>query len=101
MNIAADAAESVADRFWENADALREYGASVAEAEAANEAYYQAMATNAKQLINLDKYSIQEQSQMSTVVDSERMKAIEEQTKKEIQKIEDDDSSNNDDFQKK
>ena len=48
MKVLPNAASDLADRLWENADELRDYGESVQAAEAANESYYSAMATNAQ-----------------------------------------------------
>jgi hypothetical protein len=51
-----DAAASVAEQLWKNVDALKKYGQSVVKTDAAQQAYYSAMATNAQQLADLSGF---------------------------------------------
>ena len=55
--VAKDEARVLAESFAEDTKALLEYGAALNETNAAQKAYYQAMATNAQSMIDLGKYS--------------------------------------------
>ena len=56
--VAADEAAIMAEEFASNTGALLEFGQAVTANTAAEKAYYSAMVQNAKQLLNLDNYSI-------------------------------------------
>lgn len=87
--VAKDEARVLAESFAEDTKALLEYGAALNETNAAQKAYYQAMATNAQSMIDLGKYSGEALDQMSSVVDADRIKAYEDKLK---QRYADDDS---------
>jgi hypothetical protein len=74
----------MAETFAEDTDALREFGKATLAAEAANEAYYSAMASNAQQMLNLGEYSQEEILQMNNAIDSDRMKAMEDKYKNDF-----------------
>jgi hypothetical protein len=57
QGMAADEAEIMADQFAHDTDALTKFGEAAAASEAATKSYYQAMATNAQQMLNLGLYS--------------------------------------------
>ena len=73
MKVSGDEAKLMAEEFAKNSDALVDFGQSTTAARAEQEAYYQAMATNAQQLIDLGAYSEKQIDQMTTVVDNEIM----------------------------
>ena len=79
--VAADEARVLAESFAEDTDALLEYGATLSATNAAQKAYYQAMATNAQSMIDLGKYSEEAIDQMSSVVDADKIKQYEEELK--------------------
>jgi hypothetical protein len=55
-----DAAREMASSLIEEAETMKEYGETLNALDAQEKAYYQAMATNAQQLIDLGKYSEQQ-----------------------------------------
>ena len=81
------AAERMADTFLENEEVLRDYGQALIQTEAEQKAYYQAMATNAQQMINLAAYTQQQLDWMTNVVDEDLTKAYEEKSKKELEEL--------------
>ena len=86
MGIVSEASEDLAERLWENAAELKEYGATIVETNAAQKAYYSAMAQNAQQMINLEKYSTDDIEQMNNAIDADRMKKLEEEEKQRLAK---------------
>lgn len=75
----------MAKAFSENSKELRDFGKSVLASEAANEAYYSAMAMNAQQMLDMGIYDKEETAQISNTIDADRMKAIEDKAKQEIE----------------
>lgn len=84
------AAEKMAETFLENEEILRDYGQALSQTEAEQKAYYQAMATNAQQMINLAAYTQQQLDWMTNVVDEDLVKAYEEKAKKELEELDKD-----------
>ena len=86
QGVAADEAEIMADSFADNTDSLLEFGEATQASKAALDAQYSAMAMQAKQMINLGKYTAEEQEQMSNAIGSEQMQEFEQQRAKELEK---------------
>ena len=84
-----DAAEQMAKSLVEESETMLEFGQALNATDAAQKAYYQAMATNAQQLIDLGAHSEQQIDQMNTVVDEDLMKAYEDQRKAELTTMKD------------
>ena len=79
-----DAAHEMASQLLANSEEIAEYGQSLNAMDAANKAYYQAMATNAQQLIDLGKYSEKEVGAMTEVVDEELLASYKQQYKDDL-----------------
>jgi histidinol phosphatase-like enzyme len=77
----------MANSILSNAKDIKEYGKTVDALDAQEKAYYQAMATNAQSLIDLNKFTEQEVNQMSNVVDDDLIKTYEEEEKKRLEKM--------------
>jgi polyribonucleotide nucleotidyltransferase len=65
---------------------MREFGDSLNAMDASQKAHYQAMATNAQQLVDMTNRTEQDQKQMTSVVDEDLMKTYEDQYKEQLQK---------------
>ena len=84
-----DAAEKMAKSLLEESETMLEFGQALNATDAAQKAYYQAMATNAQQLIDLGAHSEKQIKQMSAIVDEDLTKAYEDQRKTELQNMKD------------
>lgn len=86
QDVADDEAEIMANEFSKNTDSLIEFGKATQASKAALDAQYSAMAMQAKQMINLGAYTVEEQDQMSNIIDGQAMKEIEEKRAQELEK---------------
>ena len=85
QGVAANEAELLAREFSKDKEALIQFGEATLATKAQQEAYYSAMAMNAQQLINLSNFKEDEIAQMSNVVDSDKMKAYEDEARSEFE----------------
>ena len=97
QGMAADEAQVMAKTFAQNTESLQDFGKATLQSKAAIEAQYSAMAMQAKQMINLNNYTAEEQEQMSNAINAEKMKEIEETRAKELE-AEYQNKSNTDEF---
>lgn len=88
-----DAAQEMAAEVLNSSEEIAKYGESLNAMDAANKAYYQAMATNAQQLIDLGKYTDGQINQMTEVVDEDLMAQYKKQYEDELTQGADDSDS--------
>ena len=81
----------LASEFADSSDELVDFGQSTAAARAEQDAYYQAMATNAQSLIDIGAYTEDQLSQMSTVVDEDITKKFDEDEANRLKSLEKED----------
>ena len=93
-----DAVEQMANSLIEESATMREYGETLNALGAQEKAYYQAMATNAQQLLDLGSMTEQAMNQINTVVDEDLMKDYEDAEKERLQK--EAEGSNSEEFDK-
>ena len=80
------AAEQMAQALMDESETLLEFGNTLNAVDAQEKAYYQAMATNAQQLLDLGQFSEQALNQINTIVDEDLMKVYEEAEKERLLK---------------
>ena len=85
-----DAAEEMAYALLDDADTLRAYGESLNALDAQEKAYYQGLAANAQQLVDLSSYSQEQIDQMSNLVDEDLMKIYEKRAAESFSNMDDD-----------
>ena len=80
-----DAAEQMAQSLISEASTMKEFGETLNALDAQEKAYYQAMALNAQQLLDLGTITEKEMNQINTVFDEDLMKNQEEAEKARLQ----------------
>ena len=79
-------ADLLAETFSEDSEALMSFAETVAEAQEQQELYYLSMVANAQSLLDLSNYTEEQMSQMTNIVDSNRMLEIENEQKEKWEK---------------
>ena len=79
------AAEQMANALLSDTGELLEFGQHLNAVDEQQKAYYQAMALNAQQLLDLGKYNEHQMNQINTIVDEDLMKNYEEAEKERLQ----------------
>lgn len=98
QGVAADEAEIMAESFAANTESLLEFGAATQASTAAMQAQYAAIAMQAKGMIDLSKYTQEEQEQMTGAVDSDMMEEMKQERIEALKK--EYAGSNSDEFEK-
>ena len=80
-----DAAKEMANSLLTEAETMLEYGQTLNAVEEQEKAYYQAMALNAQQLLDLGSFTQQQMDTINTVVDEDLMKIYEDNEKERLE----------------